>query len=193
LPLQNKNLDIEDQAREFSSEISGELDTIKKDLSKLDSDPQSAAHIKKRIERIIPQSGLLTEKMAELRKKAMLIKNGSIHKVNQLSRIIENTPVAERKGFNARIKDIYKEINFDKRIERLDNSAAVIEKRIRRILSRSVQLLNSNDIEGLNKLLSRAKRLQDHNTKLIASIERSERRLFKHSIKAMKNKKGVAQ
>lgn len=186
LETMNDNLESENQATKLGHRIQEEISSVQKDSKYISNNPDTAKRIQIQIEKILPQAGILTVKMAELRRKANLIKNGHAVKLKQLRNILQRTPADKRASIVSQMRKVYKQFNFDQRIERLDNVVAETEKRIRQTLNRSIQKLSQKDTAGLNKLLNHAKRLQKHNIKLLSTIQRSEKKLLSHSIKIIK-------
>jgi hypothetical protein len=185
------DLEAENQSTRLGNKIQDEISSLYRDSSQLENDPQAAKQLQRRIEKILPQAEALTDKMAELRRKAFLVKNGDLNKLKQLRIFLNKTPPNQRSRVLARIKETYKQLNFDQRIERLDYAVAETEKQIRETLNLSIQKINQSDIQGLNKLLKEAEKLQRHNAKLLSAIQRSENKLLyhlkKHSTQVINN------
>lgn len=81
---------------------------------------------------MLPPQGHLTERMAELRKKAHQVRNGHIARLKETRRIFAKLPTSAKKRASAELSARYNQIiSIDTRLEGLDKAVAENEKRIR--------------------------------------------------------------
>jgi len=141
--------------------------------------------IRTQLHRVLPEEGWLTRQMARLRGKAQLIRAGHLRRIKELDKYINALPADARKTAVRQAKDLYREVEMDRRIERLDKAVAAAEKRIIEVTQKTYRALEGHNYRVVPSLLDRAGTLQKHNTKLIRIIIRTEERLLAMSRKAL--------
>ena len=77
-------------------------------------------------------------------------------------------------------------------MERLDRTAAAIEKRIRGLTKEAERAAAAYDSRKLHDSLKAAEKLQHQNSSLFKTIERTEKRLVAAARKAARNAGGVS-
>jgi hypothetical protein len=140
--------------------------------------PALASDVMLQLRRLLPIEGRLTQRVAGLRANAHLMRAGHSMRIRELQKHFSKlSPAAQRKlGHELRAR--YEELRLDQRIERLDIAVAKVERRVRSLTIEAEECMRSHNYRQVPDLLERAAELQDHNVRLIAIIERSERRLL---------------
>jgi hypothetical protein len=154
------------------------LGAIRRQATLLDGRPELADNVAAQIRRILPAEGWLTQRLAELRKKAHRVRNGHVARLNETRETFSELPTSAKKRASAALAAGYQEMaGLDTRMERLNGAAAVCEKRIRLITTSAEQAARGNDHRRLTDLLKEAQELQKHNSKIFTAIDRVERKL----------------
>ena len=130
------------------------------------------------IKRTLSAEGTLTERMAKLRRKAHQVRNGHIARLKETRKVFAKLPVSAKKKAAADLTAGYNAVvGIDKRLERLDRAVAANEKRIRELTQHAERSAREYDYRKLVQLLEAAEKLQRHNSKLFAIIDRTEAKL----------------
>ena len=111
--------------------------------------------------------------------RAHQVRRGHVARIEEIQHVIGKLPSQEKRKFSIELQRRYKELKLDVRIERLDKAVAENERRIRELTQRAGSCLQKDDHRALVDLLARAEKLQQHNAKLIRTIERTEARLIR--------------
>jgi len=171
-----------DQDERIGRRLSHNLNHLKRearDLSRHPNEhPEEASDIMVQLRRILPAEGWLTERMARLREKAHHVRQGHIVKIQELESEISKLPAKARAKTSRELKARYKELNLDRRLERLDKAVAENELRIRNLTQQAQAYLNTNDYKSLAGILNVASKLQRHNAHLFKLIDGTEARLM---------------
>ena len=175
--------------RQVSKQLDSGMEHLRRESNWLGRNSDTAADIKRQLERMLPAEGWLTRRLANLREKAYQIRMGRLAQINELQFQIKAMPAGATKTAVREIKSLYKELQFDRRLERLDKSVAETEKRIGEVTKATIKSLQGNEYRRVPDLLDQAKKLQHHNTALIQNIERTEERLLALARKSLHGKK----
>jgi archaellum component FlaC len=144
----------------------------------VENQPQQASELMEQLRRILPAEGWLTERLAQLRARVHLIREGHIHRLQELQQFATTLSPAARKTITAELTSGYQAIvGMDERIERLDNAVAETERRIREVTGQAREALARYDYARLYELLDTADKLQQHNDRLLRNIEHTEKKL----------------
>ncbi|MEX2389239.1 MAG: hypothetical protein WD534_15280 [Phycisphaeraceae bacterium] len=170
-----------DHLRRQSRELHDELDRLRARSRQLDDRPDLEQQVKTHLVRTLPVQGWLTERLAALRERAHLAREGQIHRITQLSRTVRDLPKAQRKAAIRELKSRYRQMRLDERIERLDASVAEAERRIVQLTQRAQQCLAEHDHQQLSTVLAACTKLQKQVTKLVTLIERAEEKLLREA------------
>jgi len=166
------------QGRVMSDLLGRRLHGIRQESKLLYEHPELGGDIVHQIKRTLPAEGWLTQRMAVLRKKAHQIRNGHIARLEETSKVFAKLPVSAKKAASADLAARYNQlIGIDRRMERLDKSASANEKRIRELTQQAEKCAEKNDYQKLGDLLKAAEKLQGHNSKIFAIINRTEAKL----------------
>ena len=189
-PVSVRN-DLDDlyRDRKVSEQLDSGMEHVRRESDWLGRNRDTAADIKRQLERMLPAEGWLTRRLADLREKAYRIRVGHLAQINELQVQIRAMPAGATKTAASGIKSLYKELQFDTRLERLDKSVAETERRIREVTGAAIKSLERHEYRKVPGLLDQAKKLQHHNTALIRNIERTEERLLALARKALYGKK----
>ena len=154
------------------------LDLLRDEAQHVEDHPQQASELMEQLRRILPAEGWLTERLAQLRARAHLIREGHIHQLQELQQFATTLSPEARKTIASELTSGYQAIvGIDERIERLDNAVAENERRIRDVTSQAREALARYDYARLQDLLDTADKQQRHNQKLLRNIEHTEKKL----------------
>ncbi|MHC4680107.1 MAG: hypothetical protein ACYTEK_15580 [Planctomycetota bacterium] len=166
------------QDRRLSNRLRDQFRRLRHESRDLVEHPEQTGQILLQLRRTLPAEGFLTEKMAQLRTKAHQIRNGHIARLEETAKVFAKLPTSTKKKAAAQLVSRYKQIaGIDTRLERLDGSVAEIERRIRDLTQKAQQYATRHDYRKLDETLKTADKLQQHNSRLIKTIERTEERL----------------
>jgi len=166
------------QGRVLSDLLGRRLHGIRKESNLLYQRPELAGDIVHQIKRTLPAEGWLTQRMAALRKKSHQIRNGHIARLSETRKIFAKLPVSTKKAAAADLTARYNQlIGIDKRLERLDGAVAANEKQIRALTQQAERNAGKHDYRKLADLLKAAEKLQGHNSKIFAIIDRTDAKL----------------
>jgi len=165
--------------RHAGDQIDGFLRGLRQQSDVLVQHPQDASHFMAQLRRILPAEGWLTERLARLRAKDHAIRNGNLTRIEQLRHMVDKLPPDSRRKAERELSARYHELRMEKRLERLDAAVAENERRIRDLTHEAEVAVGRCDYRKLNELLEAAEKLQAHNSKLFAIIDRSEQKLEK--------------
>lgn len=154
------------------------LHRLRRQVYGMDRHPEQAPGVMQQIQRALPAEGWLTERLAQLRARAHLIREGHVHRLGELQQFLAKLPPAARKRLSADLVARYqKVVGVDDRLERLDLAVASNERRVRELTAAAREALARYDYPKLYDLLDQAEKLQQHNDKLLSGIERTEKKL----------------
>ncbi len=165
------------QDREVSRQLASNLTSAKDQSQQLQETPQLAGQVMGTLNQLLPDEGWLTNQLAELRKKAWIIRNGHIHKIETLSSSLHSIPVNKRKKIASALALYYKELKLDNRLDRLDTLIANSELKIRQLTQAAMESVKNHQFKRITELLDNAAKLQKHNTYLMRSIGKTEKKL----------------
>jgi len=164
--------------RHLSKKLDRGLRKIHKDAKTLHEHPEEAGNVLYQIKRMLPAQGYLTQRMAQLRRKAHQIRNGHIARLQETRHAFAKLPASAKKKVAAELAASYNQmVGIDARLERLDKAVAENEKRIRELTSKAQEYTVRYDFPKLLDTLKAAEKLQYHNSRLFKTIERTEKKL----------------
>ena len=164
--------------RVLSQRVAGELVEVRRAAEELGDRPEQAGDVLVQLRRILPEAGLLTEQLAQLRAVAHRVRRGHVARIGELQSVIAGLPPERRRELADELARHYVELRFDVRLERLDRAVAENERRIRDLVRQAEQWLEHHEYRRLSGVLDEAARLQRHNAHLLDIIERSQERLL---------------
>ncbi len=166
------------QGHVLSDLLGRRLHGIRKESNLLNQHPELAGNIVHQIKQTLPAEGWLTERMAALRKKAHQIRNGHVARLAETREVFSKLPTSAKKAASADLAARYNQlVGIDRRLERLDKTAAANEKRIRELTQQAEKCAENDDYRKLGDLLKAAEKLQGHNSKIFAIIGHTEAKL----------------
>ena len=165
--------------RRVGDQIGEALAGLRQRTAVLVEHPQDAPHFMAQLQRILPAEGWLTERLAKFRAQAHDVGKGHVARIDQLRHLIDKLPRESRRKAERELAARYAELHMDKRLDRLDAAVAENERRIRDLTGEAQAAVARYDYRQLAELLEAAEKLQAHNSKLLAIIERSEQKLAK--------------
>ena len=166
------------QGRRMSRRLKDQFRKLRQESRDLTEHPEQTSQILLQLRRTLPAEGYLTEKMAQLRAKAHQIRNGHVARLEETRQVFAKLPVSEKKKAAAELVSRYKQIaGIDTRLERLDSTVAEIERRIKELTKQAEQYAANYNYKKLDETLNIAENLQNHNSKLLKSIQHTEVKL----------------
>jgi len=166
------------QGNVLSNLLGRRLHGIRQESNLLYQHPELAGNVVQQIRKTLPAEGWLTERMARLRKKAHQIRNGHVARLKETCNVFAKLPTSAKKAAAADLAARYNQlIGIDKRLEMLDRATAANEKRIRHLTQEAQKCAEAHDYRKLAEVLKAAEKLQRHNSKLFAIIDRTEAKL----------------
>jgi DNA repair exonuclease SbcCD ATPase subunit len=166
------------QDEQVGDRLRKRLDVLRDEARHLEDNPQHASELMEQLRRVLPAEGWLTERLAQLRARIHLIREGHIHRLEELKQFMATLSPAARKALAAELMSGYQAVvGMDDRLERLDGAVAETERRIRDVTAQAREALARYDYARLYDLVDKAEKLQKHNDKLLRVIERTERKL----------------
>jgi len=156
------------------------LRKLKNEANLLKRDPAKAPKLYQLISSLLPAEGYLTQRMASLRTKAHKIRSGHIARLNETKSLTKHLPPTRLAQASAKLISTYhKELDMEKRLERLDTAVATNEKKIIEMLRRARALSLAHRFKDIPDLIKQAEKLQHQNVHIFKIIERSEQKLSK--------------
>jgi len=166
------------QGHVLSNTLGRRLHSIREESNLLYQHPELAGNVVQQIRKTLPAEGWLTERMARLRKRAHQVRNGHVARLKETCKVFAKLPTSAKKAASSDLAEGYNQlIGIDKRLERLDRATAANEKRIRELTQQAEKHAEDHDYPKLSDLLKAAEKLQRHNSKLFAIIDRTEAKL----------------
>ena len=154
------------------------LDLLRDEAHHVEDHPQDASNLMEQLRQTLPAEGWLTERLAQLRARAHLIREGHIHRLQELQQFATTLSPQARRTIAAELTSGYQAIvGIDERLERLDYAVAENERRICDVTSQAREALARYDYARLRELMDSADKLQRHNQKLLRNIEHTEKKL----------------
>lgn len=141
--------------------------------------PEEIRNILLQLRRLLPAEDWLTQRLSRLRERAHHFQRGHAARLKELKHLMPNLTPAARKRASQELKARYVELHLDKRLERLDLAVAENERRIQMLTREAEEAAARCDHRRLAELLEEAEKLQRHNEKLFAIINRTEQKFEK--------------
>jgi len=178
--IANIRHDMSDLYRDkrLSKRLTRGLRKVRHEAKELNEHPEETNDVLLQLKRMLPAEGWLTQKMAQLRAKAHRIRNGHIARLEETRHVFSKLPTSVKKKAAAELADRYRQIiGIDTRLERLDKSVAEYERRIRNLTAQAQRYAANYDYQKLHGCLRAVEKLQNHNTRLLKIIVRTENKL----------------
>ena len=161
-----------------SDRLTDGLHKLRRQARVLPERPERTADVLVQLKRMLPAEGWLTDKMAQLRQKAHMVRNGHIAKLEETRYVFSKLPPSAKKQAAAELTARYKQLSgTDTRLERLDKAIVETELRIRNLTAQAQRHTERGEHKKLYETLKAAEKLQHHNSRLITIIERTEAKL----------------
>jgi len=178
--------------KHLSKRLGSRLKDLRHKTKKLDEHPEEAKDILVQFRKILPAEGWLTRRMAELRAKALRIRNGHIARLKETRHLVAKLPTSAKKKLSAELADRYRHIiGIDTRLQRLDRAVAQNERRIYQLTREAQKYTAQSDPKRLRDALKAAERLQHHNSRLLKIIVRTEAKLTSAAMRVVNKTKEV--
>ena len=165
--------------RRLSKQISGQLRKLRKPSQLLGDTNSQSTNLILQLQRILPQQGFLAGRMAGLRKKAHLMRNGHIAKIKDIKNLYRQLgPLQKQKVSRQMIEYYQNQTDLDRRLERLEGFIADIEKQSRQLIVRAEICVKNKEFKQYDHIIKKAAKLQDRVTHIIKVIIRTEKKLI---------------
>ena len=166
--------------RSLSNRISGQLRKLRKPSELLGDKNGQSKNLLLQLQHVLPEQGFLVSRMAELRKTAHLICNGHIAKIKETKKLCHRIPTLQKRKISMLLIEHYRnESDFEKRLERLESLVTAAEKQNRDLIAHAKVCVKTNNYQQYDRIIQKAKKLQDHITYIIKIIIRTEKKLSK--------------
>ena len=176
-----------EQGRRLSNRLGRRFRKLGQRAEDLHEHPAETGDVLLQLKRMLPAEGWLTERLARLREKAHRMRQGQVARIEEIGQQAAKLPVSAKKQLSEQLRQQYREVGLELRLERLDRAAAEVEKRIRDITRQAEQASAAYDFRKLHGLMEAGEKLQKHNSSLFKTIERTEKKLDAAARKAAKN------
>ena len=173
--------------RRADQRIGGALAHLRARTDSLSVHHEEAPDFMAQLRQILPAEGWLTERLAALRARAHVVRKGHLDRIDELRHVVGKLPRDVRKKAEEELAARYDELHMDKRLERLDAAVAENERHIRDLTREAETAVTHNDYKKLAALLDAARKLQAHNGRLFALIERGEHKLIEAAQRVAKD------
>ena len=174
-------VDLSDFAdlRRRGAAVSDTLGRARRFARLLDGKPDTALQMRQYLDQALPAEGWLTDRLASLRGRAELLRAGKLSELRELKSKVSKLSGRRRQQLTKQLKLRYQELALDVRIERLDQTVAETERRVRDVTQQARQALDAGDNVKVVQLIDTARHLQKHVDKLIRVIERTDQRVIR--------------
>ena len=163
--------------RNLSENISKKLRQLPKP-SELLGDKKQSTNLLIQLQRILPEQGFLINRMAELRAKVHMVKNGHIAKIKEIRKLYKLIPNHQKREVSKHMIEYYRnETDFEKRLERLESLVTAAEKQNSELMANAKACVERHKFKEFDHIVHKAQRLQDHITHIIKIIIRTEKKL----------------
>jgi hypothetical protein len=178
--------------KRLSNRLGGRLRGLRHKTKKLNEHPEEAKDILAQLRKILPAEGWLTQKMAQLRAKALRIRNGHIARLQETRHLVAKLPTSAKKKLSIELADRYRHIiGIDTRLQRLDRAVAENERRICQLTREAQKYTAQSNPQKLRDALKAAERLQHHNSRLLKIIVRTEGKLTRAAMRVVNKTRQV--
>jgi hypothetical protein len=178
--------------RRVAEDLSTHLRQLRTEADFLITRPDVAGDFMTQLQRLLPEEGWLTQRLAQLRATAHYARAGHLARIHELREMVNQLPPDARAKAAQELAARYTELQLDVRLERLDRAVAEIERRIRELTARAETCVAQHEYPKVEGLLNEAAGLQDHNVKLIKLIEGTEQRLLAAARQLVQQTSGVS-
>jgi hypothetical protein len=178
--------------KNLSNRLAKKMKDIRREAKTLKENPEGSREILQQLRTILPAEGWLTQRMAQLRAKAHMVRNGHIARLKETRHLVAKLPVSAKKKISADLVDRYKHIiGIDTRLQRLDRAVAEIERRIYQLTREAEKYTSQSDPKKLHDAIKTAEKLQRHNSRLFKIIVRTEDKLTRAAMAVVDKTKEV--
>lgn len=182
-----------DDIRRRGAAVSDVLGRARRFARLLDGKPDTALRMKAYLDQALPAAGALTDRLASLRARAELLRAGKLTELRELRQRVSQLSGGRRKQLVKQLRAQYHELSLDVRIERLDQTVAETERRVRDVTQQARQALDAGDNVKVVQLIDTARSLQKHVEKLLRVIERTDKRVLRAAREATDSVAGGGQ
>lgn len=189
-PMRDRSIDVVRDGQ-IADRLASRLADLRSRVGTAPQRPEFARDVMERLQQILPDQGVLTRRLAELRRKIRLARDGHAHRINELAGAYARVPPEARARINAELRVRWAQFRLDERLERLNRAAAENERRIADLIRQARQWLAAGDRSRLVAAVNAAAALQQHNARLIRAIERTEEQLLSFARQATQATGGV--
>ena len=163
--------------RNASKRLGREIKQTERRADQLFEHPEDAGDIMLQLNRMLPEEGWLTERIAGLRTKIQYMEQGQFGQIEEIQAVLTRLPPERRKQAIEELSLAYKELSMDRDLEKLDQRVAVAERQIMNLTREAQARLAQGDYRRVHGILGEARKLQENNTKLIRHIRQTEEQI----------------
>ena len=178
LPVGRRDVRDLRESRVVSDLMNRRLRRVRREADLLHQQPELAADIATQVRRMLPAQGWLTQRMAQLRAKALQVRKGHVARLAETKDVFRKLPASAKKRAAGVLAARYQQlVGIDQRLVRLDHAVAANEKRIRELCAVAQRYAAAYEYRKLVDVLEQAQKFQHHNSKLFKLIDRTEKKL----------------
>ncbi len=192
LPAARKNLRNLYIQRHIGDQLGRRIKRVRRESDFLPKHPELGDDVLRQLQRLLPAEGYLTERLSELRKRAHLMREGHVARIEEIQGVISKLPPEAKATLSAELKSQYGQLSLTLRMERLEKACAKNEQKIRNLTVEAHHAVKIHDHRRLTAILERASKLQKHNSRLFKIIECTEKKLITAAEQAAGRMTGVA-
>lgn len=193
MPVQRERRVVRDNVKEIdegarvSDWLSKGFGKLRRRTGNLRDRSEGADDVIVQLNRMLPEQGWLTKRLADLRGRMHRIKEGHVARIEELRKHVRHLSPEAKRNVSRELSRRFKELKQDTRLDRLDAAVAENEKRIKEITQQARQATQQHDYPRLHQLFKQAEKLQQHNTRLFQIMDRTEKRLAALAQKAARD------
>ncbi|MFN3166981.1 MAG: hypothetical protein ACE37H_07950 [Phycisphaeraceae bacterium] len=191
--LQDKNEPVRDAAEQvhaiddvqrINHRLDEHLALATNNAKMLPAQPELAALLRRQLSAVLPESQAVTRRLADLRAKTQMLRQGHIAKIRRLAPQIPKLPPDAARVASEQLREAYKEARLEERIDRLDRAAIHAEQQIDEVITTVNRLLDAGRYDQAAKVLHDTEKLARQVQRLIKQIEKDEQKVLALAVKA---------
>lgn len=178
-----------DDMQRLSQRFDEHLELAEHNARQLPAQPQLAALLRRQLAALLPESQVITQRLADLRAKTQMLRMGHLAKIRRLAPQVPKLPPETARVASTQLREAYREARLQERIERLDQAAVHAEKEIAGVVVKINQLLDAGRYDQAADMLHNTEKLARQVTRLLKQIEKDEQKVLALAVKATRGHK----
>lgn len=173
-----------DDMKRLSQRFDEHLELAEHNARELPAQPQLAALLRRQLAALLPESQVITQRLADLRAKTQMLRMGHLAKIRRLAPQVPKLPPEAARVASMQLREAYREARLEERIERLDQAAVHAEKQIADVVAKVKQLLDAGRYAQAADVLHNSEKLARQVTRLMKQIEKDEQKVLALAVQA---------